>query len=110
MFQNFIDRDPSPPEWKIDAIVAQYTRDPHEIQASLAAVEAAFVPLWRYYAITPEKLAVRYCENPSSLTSEEYLRLVHESDHSVWLFVQPSLIFRPHFYRTFHGRQISYFC
>ena len=79
------------PDPDADAINVRYARNPAEKQRSLAAIDTAFEALWQYYTPTPEELAVRYCEEPSTLTKEEYQRLVHEADHADWKLLSQNL-------------------
>jgi len=70
------------PDPEVDALQARYARDPAEKRRSLATIDTAFEELWAYYATTPEELTVRYCNASTSLSPEEYRRLVHELDHT----------------------------
>ncbi|WP_371802858.1 hypothetical protein [Candidatus Lokiarchaeum ossiferum] len=79
------------PDPEAEALTVRYARDPVEKRRSLAAIDVVFEALWDYYATTPEELAVRYCEDPTTLSKEEYQRLVHEADHADWKILATNL-------------------
>ena len=79
------------PDPAAEAISTQYARNSLEKQQSLMAIDTAFEALWQYYATTPEELAVRYCQDPSTLSKVEYQRLVHEADHADWKILATNL-------------------
>ena len=79
------------PDPGAEALQILHARDPTEKQQSLAAIDNAVEALWNYYATTPEELAVQYCENPTSLSEEDYQRLIHEADHADWKLLASNL-------------------
>ncbi|WP_371803667.1 hypothetical protein [Candidatus Lokiarchaeum ossiferum] len=79
------------PDPGAEALQILYARDPTEKQQSLAAIEIAVKNIWNYYATTPEELAVQYCEDPTSLSEENYRRLVHEADYADWKLLANNL-------------------